>query len=186
VLDELSSNDAFKIYALGGPAVLFMKHYSDPSFFVPSEDHEVFPGHSAFIVHSAQIVNDPTSSSGYAAYSQKGANCDVFIYGPYVFLPPGTFDVTFEVKVSEHNEGYLGTLEVSDNYGASIICKGDLYGFDTPANTWRSYTLSLTTTELRSAVKFCILTAGISDVFLDKVIVRRVNQSANTDFGTNT
>lgn len=186
VLDELSSSNDFRPYALGGSAVLFMKHYNGSSFFIPSGDHEVFLGQSAFIIPYAQVINDPTSSSGYVAYSQRGTSYSVFVYGPYVFLPPGTFDVTFEVKFGEHNEGYLGTIEVSDNYGTSILSKEDIYGFDTPANTWTNYTLSLATTTLRRAVEFRIFTRGAADIYFDEVILKRVGQSADTDFGTKT
>jgi uncharacterized membrane protein len=184
VLDELNTTNDFKIYALGESAILFMKNYSGLSFFVPDNDYEVFFGNSDFLVPYARIVNDPTSNSGNVVYSQKEAGNNVVLYGPYVFLPPGTFDVTFEVKVGEHQEGYLGTIDVSENFGTSILSKEDIYGFNIPANTWTNYTLSLTTTKLRRAVEFRVFTSGLADIYLDRVIVKRTSQLADADFGT--
>lgn len=186
VLNLLNNSSDFKIRAIGGSAVLFMRDYKGPVIFVPYVNYELFVGHSDFIIPYAQVVNDPTSNSGYIAYSQKGANYSVFVYGPYAFLPSGTFNITFEMKFGEHAEGYLGTIDVSEDYGASISCKEDLYGFNTATNTWINYTLSLETTVLRSLVEFRIFTTGASDIYFDRVIVKRVSQSADTDFGTKT
>jgi uncharacterized membrane protein len=190
LFNEVISNSSFKIYALGksldGFAVLFMKNYNGSTIFVPDGDYITFLGNSDFYISNAELVNEPTSSSGSVALSQKGADPNIFLSGSYFLLPPGTFEITFEVKVGEHKEGYLATLDVSGNNGTSILSKKDIYGFDTPAGIWTNYTLPLTTTEPLAAIEFRIFTSGAADIYVDKVILRKVGKTADVDFGSKT
>jgi hypothetical protein len=134
----------------------------------------------------AQTVYDVASSVNAVAFSQRGATYGIFVYGPYVFLPSGTFDITFEVKVGEHGEGYLGTVDVSEDYARTLLCRKDIYGFETPTNVWTNYTMTLATTRLRRAVEFRISTNGAADFYLNRVIVKKVRDSAAADFGAKT
>ncbi len=185
-LGEIANDENFKAYAFGGSAVLFKKYYNDSAIFVPYIDYEVFLGCRDFFICSGQMVKDETSKSGYVAFSKKGVNSGTFIYGPYVCLPSGTFNVTFEIKVTENNDDYIGTLDVSENYGESVVSRRDIYGFELQANEWTNVTLSFTSTKLRTALEFRAFTSGVSDIYIDRVIVKRISSTAKADFGLKT
>lgn len=185
-LHEVQQREDFSVYAIGGSAILFKKSYNGSSFFVPNENFEVFLGQSDFMTTNAQIVYDPTSNDGNVVFSQKGTDPGFFVYGPYVFLPAGEFEITFEIKLGEHSEGYLGTIDVSENFGDSILGRRDIYGFEKTENAWTNYTLSLSSTELRKQVEFRVSTNGAADIYLDRVIVKRLTDKAKINFGTKT
>jgi hypothetical protein len=184
VLAEVDNNTDFGTYAIGGSAILFRKLYDGPCLFIPQNDSEIFNGYSDFMIQNAQLAHDPSSNEGSVIFSQKGTNPGFFAYGPYTFLPPGMFEITFEIKLGQHTEGYLATVDVSENYGESVLAKRDLYGFETNANSWTNYTVTLSSTTLRKAVEFRTFTEGSADVYLDRVIVKRVLNETGVDFGT--
>lgn len=134
----------------------------------------------------AEIVNDESSKSGYVALSRKGAHDGIFIYGPYVDLPSGTFAVTFEVKAGEKTDGHIGNLEVSGEYGAYILCRRDIYGLELEANEWKNFTLLFTSTTPRTSVESRAFSSGSIDFYIDRVTVDRISSLAETDFGSTT
>jgi uncharacterized membrane protein len=186
VVDTLLNSSDFNVYAIGGPAILFKKGFKGSSVFVPNADYEIFVGYSDFIVTNSQIVDDETSNSGSVAFYQNGTTQTTFFYGPYLFLPPGKFEVSFEIKFGEHGDGYLGTLDVSENFGGNILSKRDIYGFESIAKSWTNYTVDLSSTKLRRTIEFRMFTKGTVDIYLDRVIVKRISDKADTDFGTKT
>ncbi len=186
VFNEIVNDENFKAYAFGGSAVLFKKHYNDSAILLPYINYELFLGYRDFFIHSGQIVKDENSKSGYVAFSEKGENSGIFIYGPYACLPSGTFNVTFEIKVTEKNDGYIGTLDVSENYGEFIVSRKDIYGFELKSREWTNFTLSFTSTKVRKALEFRAFSSGISDIYIDRVIVKRISSAAEADFGLKT
>ena len=186
VLDQIDNRSDFRAYAVGGSAILFMKGYNGTSFFVPNGNQEIFLGRSDLMIPSGQIIYDKDSNDGNVAFSPNGTDAGVFLYGPYVFLPLGVYEITFEVKLGTHQDGYLATIDVSEGHGTSILSKRDLFGFEAPSNAWINYTLSLSSTQLRRAVEFRIFTNGAADIYLDRVIVKRILTQTATDFGART
>jgi uncharacterized membrane protein len=185
-LSEITKHGKFKACAFGGSAVLFKKNYNDSAVFVPYNDYEVFLGCRDFFIGSGQIIKDETSKSGYVAYSQKRVDSGTLIYGPYVCLPPGTFNVTFEIKMTENNDSYIGTLDVSENYGESIVSRRDIYGFELQSDEWVNFTLPFTSTKLRTTLEFRAFSSGVTDIYIDRVIVRRISSVSEGDFGLKT
>lgn len=185
VLEEIS-NGQFGIYALTYSFVLFKRNYDGAPMFIPDIDCEVFLVYRDHSISSGEIVPDATSKSGYVAFSQKGVNNGSFIYGPYVCLPSGTFNVTFEIKVGEHNDSYIGTFDVSDDHGGSVVSRRDVYGFELQTNEWINLTLTFTSTKFRTALEFRAFSSGTADTYIDRVIVKRISSIARANFGPKT
>lgn len=168
---EEISNGQFGIYALTYSFVLFRRSYSGMPMFVPNINYELFRVYKDLNIYSGEIVYDETSKSGYVALSQKGVNNGSFIYGPYVCLPPGTFNVTFEIKVQEHEKGHIAYFDVTDEQGSVILARKDLYDSELNDEGWSNVTLTFSTHTFRSKIEFRIFTSGFADVYADQVIV---------------
>lgn len=176
IFDEVSKSSDFKAYAFGGNAILFMKHYNGSAIFVPNPDYEVFTGDSSFLLSSAQIVQDPSFTDKRVVFRAEGTDPGIFAYGPYVFLPPSSkFEITFELRFGNHSDEHLATIDVAEDYGRSVLCKSDIYGSGTPANVWINFTLTFSSTTLRQDVEFRVLAEGKSDIYFDRVIVRKAS-----------
>ena len=174
VLDELEKNEDFRISVIGQSAVLFERGQYENVSFMPFGDYEVFVGTSDFVVPYAETKDDTFSSTGRVVFSPKGATHEVMLYGPYTYLPRGVFEITFQMKFGKHDGGYLGMIDVSENYG-SVLSKKELYGSMVPADIWTNYTITVSSTNLRREVEFRVFTTGLADVYVDKVIVKRVS-----------
>jgi len=185
VLKEIS-NGQFGIYALTYSFVLFKRNHDEAPMFIPDINYEVFLVYRDHIIDSGEIVPDASSKSGYVAFSEKGVNNGSFIYGPYVCLPSGTFNVTFEIKVGEHNDGYIGTFDVTDDHGSPFVSRRYVYGFELQTNEWINLTLPFTSTKFRTALEFRAFSSGTADIYVDRVIVKRISSIAGADFGPKT
>lgn len=176
ILDEVANSSDFKAYAFGGNAILFMKHYNDSAIFVPDPSYEVFLGDSDFFLSSAQIVEDPSSNDKCVVFRAEGTNPGILAYGPYVFLPPNLkLEITFELRLGNNSGGHLATIDIAENYGGSILDQRDIYGSDTPANRWTNFTLTFSSTTLAQTVEFRVFAEGTSDIYFDRVIVRKAS-----------
>jgi uncharacterized membrane protein len=173
VLDEVMKNGNFKTFWVGQSAILFVQRSNETSSFVPNPESEVFVGSSDFTLTDADVINDDSSKSGAVVYSRKGGNPGIVVYGPYVFLPSGSFEITFEIKFGSHDNGYLGKIDVAENFG-SILVQKELYGSTTPTDLWANYTLVLSSATLKHDVEFRFFTSGLADLYLDRVIVKKI------------
>jgi len=171
VLNEITNDSRFSVYAVGGSLVLFMKSYEGPLIFVPYSDYEVFD-YEDFLLSSGQVVKDDSSKSGYVDFSQRGINNGSFIYGPYVCLPSATYNVTFEIKVQNYGNGLLASLDVSDEHGSVVLASEDIYSTDVENQGWNNFTMTFTTTTFRSGLEFRIFTTDLADIYVDHVIVK--------------
>jgi hypothetical protein len=185
VMDQLVRDENFGLYAVGDSVVLFKRNHNASAIFVPSMNYETFYGHQDFIC-TEELVKDETSNSGYVAVARKETNKDAYVYGPYVCLPPGVFNVTFEIKVGDHGDGYIGLLDVSANYGVSLLSRKDIYGFEEIPTGWFNTTLSISLSGLERGAEFRIFSGGETPIYLDRVIIERVSNVSFGDFGTKT
>jgi len=182
---EEALNGQFVVRASTYSHVLFKRNYEGLPSFSYDNDYEIYLAHRDFLIDSEQLLRDASSKSGLVVVSKKGVP-STFVYGPYVFLPEGNYEVTFEVKVQEQVDGYIGKLDVTKNQGTSIISKRDIYGFEMVANEWTNFTLSLTSTSFKNDVEFRAFSSGLTNVYVDRIIVERVPAFADVDFGSKT
>lgn len=87
---------SFQVRAAGDGAVLLQRGYSGPPSFLPYvrgfSSSQVVPVH-------ALTVNDPAGTTGQTIEYSAQVTAD-FWYGPFAFLPPGAYRVTYRLRVS--------------------------------------------------------------------------------------
>ena len=181
--NSLSSDIEFRIFTTG-----FADVYADRIIVEISQTVLEFR-HKTFLVYrdlasKREIIHDESSRSGYVAFSPKETGGGIFVFGPYINLPAGTFDVTFIIKARDPHDSYIGTLDILENYAASILSKRYVYGFEMPSDEWTNFTLSFTSIQPRNLVEFRVFSSGAADLYVDSIVVNRVSSSANANFGS--
>ena len=182
VLSELANGTSHALYAFTGQTVLFKKGSTSTPIFVPEIDHETFRAGRDLETVGGRTVPDVSSQSGSVRLLPKGS--ESILYGPYAFLPPGGFEVTFSFKAEDPKDGYLGTFDVADDHGNIVLASKDLYGFELEPNEWRNVTLSFASTENRVDIETRFFASGTMNTYIDRVIIKRTSNEALVDFGS--
>jgi hypothetical protein len=186
VLNEITRNNSYGVYALASSAILFKRGYEGTPMFANYTEHRILSAYEDLSTASFdQIVSDSSARSEKVVLCPNGST-GYFLWGPYTYLLPGSYKVTFTVKVGEHNDGYLGKLDIADDYGSSIVSKRDIFGFELQPNEWTNLTLTFTSTKLRTALEFRASSQGTADIYVDRVIIERTSPNATSDFGMTT
>ncbi|MFP3984599.1 MAG: DUF2079 domain-containing protein [Candidatus Bathyarchaeia archaeon] len=188
VFNKISSDNSFGVYALATRAVLFRRDYDgEPMFAHYTEQRVLLAYKDLTTASSAKLVLDPSTTSEHVVLYPQEAGDGVFAFGPYACLLQGTYNATFKVKTTEHNtNSQIGTLDVSYDYGNRIISKRNIYGFELKPHEWTNFTLSFTVTGLTTGVEFRAFSSGASDLYIDRISVKRVSTVAETEFGLRT
>ena len=186
VYDQVMKNQSYGLYGLGSMSLLLKKGYTGEPLFNASPDNRVYAA-SKDLAQSAsdKIVSDPSAESGECVLSTMGTS-GIVTFGPYDYLLKGTYQVTFTVKAGEHGDGCIGTLEVGSDYGQFILSKRDFFGFEMDPNKWTNFTLEFTSTELGRGIEYLTYNSGLTNLYIDKIYVRRISTSADSDFGLKT
>lgn len=171
VLNEVSNNKSFKTYAVTHSFVLFRRNYDGPLVFIPNIDYASYAVQTDLTLSSGTIVTDETAPNKIAALSQQGVHYGTLVYGPYVCLPPGTYNVNFEIKVPNSTAEKVATLDIAANLGQSIFVSEDLYGNNVPNHGWTNVTLVFSLSNFTTLVEFRVLADGVADVYIDRVII---------------
>ena len=170
-------------YALGSKSLLFRKDYDGEPLFKEYVEHRVFAAYKDLGVASfVQVIRDLSVETGNVVLCPEGST-GIFVFGPFAYLFEGAYEVTFTIKVGEHDDSYVGTLDVSDDFGESIVSKRDIYGFELQSNEWINLTLSFTSTKFRNWLEYRAFSSGSADIYIDRVTVKRVSSIARSDFG---
>jgi hypothetical protein len=173
VLDEITRNNSYGAYALASNAVLFKRGFQGEPMFANYTEYRVFSAYKDLSLASfSQIISDSSARSEKVVLCPKNLT-GYFVYGPYTYLLQGSYEVTFTVKVGEHDSSRIGECEISSNYG-NPISKRDIFGFELQPNKWTNFTLTLTSTKLMTDVEFRAFSYGTVDIYIDRVIMRRI------------
>jgi uncharacterized membrane protein len=101
-----------------------------------------------------------------------------FFYGPYITLPPGTYEATFTIMAQDfRSEDYIGTLDVATDKGRNLLAKLPIYGFDLSKEGWSNITLRFSLDKFYSDVEFRGINMGEKVVFLKQVTLRQVSHT---------
>jgi len=185
VFDEVNKNNDFGTYAYSKWAVLLKKNFNGTAIVMPAkEERETLLAHKDLSIASGKIVKDDTSKSNLVVFQPKGSQEGLFVYGPFVYLPPGVFNVTFLAKVGEHSDGYIATFQVRDGQNDRILAERTLFGFEIEPNKWINFTVTFSLTKARSRVEFKVESAGVADIYLDQVEVKQSSAKSIIEFGT--
>lgn len=184
VLNEITNTSSYGVYALGVDSVLFKYDYQGEPISDYYMKNSVLSAYKDLnVAPFAQIVNDPSTTNEVVECPEGSTG--YFVSGPHVRLLPGSYNVTFTVKVGGNYDGYIGKCDISDSYGSSILSKRDILGLDFQPNNWTNVTLTFTSTKLMTSTEFRAFSYGTADMYIDKVIIERTS-NAKSDFGLRT
>jgi len=183
VLSMVTQNSSYGIYALGSNSILFKRGYQGEPMFAYYIENRTFSAYDDSTTASFdQIISDPTARSEKVLLCPKGST-GCFMWGPYTYLLQGSYEVTFTVKVGDYNDSYIGNCAVSDNYGESIVSNRTIFGSELQPNVWTNLTLTFTLKKLITNVEFRAFSYGTVDIYVDRVILRRISPNATLDVG---
>jgi uncharacterized membrane protein len=186
VLNEITRNDSYGAYALAENAILFKRGFQGEPLFVHYTEYRAFSAYKdLYQAPFTNITSDLTSVSKNVVRCPRNST-GFFIYGPFNYLLPGSYEVTFTVKVGARNSSRVGWCDISNNSGISVLARNGLFGFELQPYMWANLTLAFTSTKLMTDVEFRVFSYGTADIYVDRVIVRRISSNAPSDFGTRT
>jgi len=179
-LNEILSGNLFRPYAFTRWAVLFKRNYEGPTQTTHPNNEMVFSAQD-FNLNLGRRVADSSSRSGNIAFCPKGSKQDIFIYGPYTFLPDGIYNVTWRVKFGPHDEGHLATFEVTEKFGERVVAKKYVYGFEVKSERWYNITTTFVVTKTKSYVEFRVYSTGAADISVDYVVLKQISGEAREE-----
>jgi uncharacterized membrane protein len=177
IFNMIVNNGSFGIYALGSKSLLFKKDYQGSPMFEHYTEYRFFQAYKDLWV-SGQIVPDASSKSGNVALCPEGFK-GLSISGPQTYLLPGTYDVTFMVKVDDNLSGTVGTLDISYEKGQFVAASRDLNGSEFRPGEWTNFTLTTTFAEIAPQIEFRVWAGGVTNLYLDGVVVNRVSTNSS-------
>jgi uncharacterized membrane protein len=165
----------FGVYASNDGALILKRDFSGPPVYFQPISYS-FNYKSNFILVSGEVVQDHDSEYGYAFLHPKASNSSDFWWGPAVFLPPGRYQATFSLKISNATEGELVYLYISRWINNVSI---DYLGTNTTGN---DLIFKLTTNESNNKILTSSILSSNDFTAINKYSKFTVNFSV-TDFG---
>jgi uncharacterized membrane protein len=182
-LNTITQNNTYGAYALGTSAILFRRSFQGEPLFAHYNQDRTFAAYKDLFLSSfSQTVTDPSAADEKAVLCPKGT-AGYFLYGPYTYLLPGTYEVSFEVKTDAQISGVLGGCDIAGIYVNSSVTKRDILGSQLKPNEWTNLTISLTPTRLTTAVEFRAFSNGTADIYVNRVFVHRVGSDLTSNLG---
>jgi uncharacterized membrane protein len=186
VLDLITHNNAYGAYALASNAVLFKRGFQGEPMFVHFTEYRVFSAYKDLSVAPfVQTISDQSATGKKVVMCPKNLT-GYFVFGPYNYLLQGSYEVTFTVKVGENNNSRVGWCDILSSSSTSAVSRKDIFGFELQPNTWTNFTLPFASTKLMTQIEFRAFNYGTADMYVDRVIVKRISPNATSDFGLRT
>ncbi|MEM2099475.1 MAG: DUF2079 domain-containing protein, partial [Candidatus Bathyarchaeia archaeon] len=186
VLNEITKNNTYGAFALARNAILFKRDFQGEPLFANYTNYRVFSAYKDLALSQyAQAVNDNTVIDQKVVMSPNGY-IGHFVYGPSIYLLPGAYEVTFTAKTDAVGGGRILGFDVVSNLTYPPLSKRDVFDFELPPFTWTNFTLSFTSTRILFNVEFRAFSYGVKNLYIDKVVLKRVSSDATSDFGTQT
>jgi len=177
VFSELTKSNRYGIYAISTAeekeAVLFKRDFIGTPKILLNLPRK-FDLQNGLIIASGTATYD--EKYGNVAYHPKLLEGGVFIYGPYTTLFPGTYRVTFLVKVTafDINKDRIGFVDVSNDYGKEILKSENISSSEVKVGEWHNYTLVIHIDNIKNSAEFRIVVEPNVEIYFAKVIVERV------------
>ena len=169
VFTELLEGGQHTIYVSLDNAVLFKRGRGGSSAPLPGTTPREYKAvHDLQLGPHVKIVD--MSIVDTVALSPKGSKPKLFAYGPYTFLPPGAYNVTFHIKVVDPDPGALGTIQVLRNMKEPVTCK-TMWSHEHQEGAWSRQTIILVLDEASELTEFQVHTTGTADLYLHKIEV---------------
>lgn len=177
LLLEMLASGNYGIYASGDGILLLKQGYlEEPVLFIPVV--KTFTHANLSLADDPAITKqyDPTSRSGDVLVRRAGGvQSPVFWYGPYVSFLPGLYEVTFRLKTSSTDVGYIATLDVAGQI-TKVLSNRRVYGHDfSQPDEWNNITLQFLST-IPQVLEFRGLeVTNSTNLYLDFIEVRQIS-----------
>ena len=186
ILNDITQNNSYGAYALARNAILFKRGFQDEPISAHYTENAVLSAYRDLVRTSyTRTVSDQSAASDNVLLCPKNAD-GTFMYGPSNYLLQGSYEVTFTMKASGHNSSAIGYCDVTSDSGNSTISKREIFGFELPPFVWTNFTLTFTSTKVLTNVEYRASSYGTANVFVDRVVMRRISSNATSDFGMRT
>jgi uncharacterized membrane protein len=177
-LNRITEDNTYGPYALGKSTILFKRGFTgDPTNAYYTTNQTFLAYRDMLLSPLGSVIDDLSSRSGKVFLYPKGAS-DCSSYGPYIYLLQGAYEVTFTVKIGDHNAGSLGTFDVATDVGTRILSSRDVYGFEFKTDEWTNITLPFSLPKLKTEIEFRFFNDGAAEALLDYVTVKRISSIA--------
>jgi len=175
VFDKVSQINEFGIYAIAtsesSEIIMFKKGYAGPPKILLNKPR-VFDLRNGFIIASGIVAYDDVY--GKVAYHQNTSSSEIFIYGPYITMLPGTYKINFLVKVQAYNTDHVAIIDVANNYGKEILGSKDVLTSEIKLGEWQNITLIIHVDSIKRTVEFRIIAMPNVEIYFAKVTVERL------------
>jgi len=143
----LYSSGEYGILAEASGIVLLKKNYTGQiEYYAPMKEN--------FNVNQLKAGPISTLKNGII-YANNISSWQIIWYGPYITLPPGVFNITFQLETSNNSKNNVLTLDVSNNTGKSVLFSIYVKGSEfSKINTWQNITITFNNTDFLNGVEF--------------------------------
>jgi hypothetical protein len=165
-----ASTGNYGLYFSDDRILLYRLNYTDsPIVNVPIS--EIYNSGNLKIGDGAVIADSNSLSGTVVFHSTNPPLADVLWSGPYVSLPPGSYNATFRLKVGSIVNGVFLTLDVAVGGGSTVLAGKVLkvQDFNKPLE-WQNFTLSFSLDKPYTDVEFRGLNpSNITETYLDYI-----------------
>jgi hypothetical protein len=107
------------------------------------------------------------------------AKSPTFVYGPYVTLPPGTYNVVFWMMIKDVDfEGYIATVDVVTDQGRTKLVSRPIYTFELESGEFIPVNITFYTPNVLHLAEFRIIDVNSKadgKLYLDRIEVQQVS-----------
>lgn len=154
VFDSLWESGNYSLVAEAYGVVLIERGAANLSYYVPERAN-----YSAFSFYAPGAGRE-----GAIAASYTGTSPHISWYGPYTYLEPGLFNITFELEPLASSGSLL--LQVTADYGSSVLAEYPLNVSALPEGRWSHVSFEFYAPGAYSAVEFRGLSSRVNGTVL--------------------
>jgi uncharacterized membrane protein len=107
------------------------------------------------------------------------AKSPTFVYGPYITLPPGTYDVVFWIMIKDIDfEGYVATVDVVADQGRIKLISRPIYTFELKSGEFIPINITFYTPNILHLAEFRVVDVNSKadgKLYLGRIEVRQVS-----------
>jgi hypothetical protein len=175
IFEEIAKNGSHGVYALGSKSLLFKRGYQDSPMFAHYTEQRFFNAYNGLRSLSGQVLLDAYSKSGMPILCPKEF-VGVGVRGPYAYLLPGTYNITFMTKVEDNSSRSIATFGISYTKDQFVLVSTrEVNGLELKPNKWFNTTFTVTFAEITPNIEFLTWVTGATNLYEDGVVVTRVS-----------
>jgi hypothetical protein len=171
-------NETYGILASANTLLLLKKAYTgDPALFVPYVSK---CNYNTFATTNSSVIEDPTSASRYVLYYGENNTSGTFRYSSSAGLPPGSYRITYSIKVSSalgigQNNQVL-TVNVTTSSDKILLAEKQVYRTDVLSiGQWFNVSVFLELRVPTEGIEFSGFVTGVCSIYLDYLTVEQLS-----------